>query len=528
MAFTGIMFNTGLHEANGLASDTITLEGPYRPSSTALEHLENITALQLRGEAHDEGKVVRLREVEGRTFTSTTKTVFATTGFPMSLEISHANPTLVRHRLLSRPKVVLAINEPFFTRSEHAGFVLRLDHLSDMLLLHLPHRPAPQFFKHTEPLFSLPSAPNLKNFGNKLLKQGKPLAAEFVYTHALHTIKDTDVELKLDLHRTRAEARLRLGPNDGAKGDALLAVIDAADERSLQLNGNAFYRAGRASYELCDYNRAIALATPQLNNVPGDGHGEALIMKAKSRLHEQVNGEYNVAAMLPAPDAASPYVTAEIATPNQSSIGQALDVSSRTLSRLEAKSGSIFPSCIPSDQDIKDAQLALDCVEVAYEKAESRCLPLLVGHRFSLRVTLQDAAGNRQGTLKAHGYLMHAYKARGEYQNLVKQLSDYFAPHATTTSNWREKTSGSKPRGTRFVRKPRRSLSCSRCRTSGASLARSRCRCSEGSGEEAVLYVQWTVGLIRYRLRGYLIRLCLMAEKLIRDRAVPLPRRASP
>jgi tetratricopeptide (TPR) repeat protein len=95
------------------------------------------------------------------------------------------------------------------------------------------------------------------------------------------------------VHRNRAQARLCLEHWDGAYSDAMAGmrlVPSEPDDLANIQNMRAFYRAGRAAYELGAYDRAHSAYTSVTEIAPNDIDGLRELKRTETRITEQATG----------------------------------------------------------------------------------------------------------------------------------------------------------------------------------------------------------------------------------------------
>lgn len=117
------------------------------------------------------------------------------------------------------------------------------------------------------------------------------------YTRGLNTIRPEDIELKRDLHRNRSQASLLLDQYDNAKADALASLTASDDHKSKLLDSKALYRAGRAAYQLQEFDNARELFEQVLSLSPLDKDGIRERQRTGLRLQEQQKGFYDFEAI---------------------------------------------------------------------------------------------------------------------------------------------------------------------------------------------------------------------------------------
>lgn len=114
------------------------------------------------------------------------------------------------------------------------------------------------------------------------------------YTKALQRVGTSNETLKRDLHRNRAQARLYLERYDGAYTDALASLSkDRHDPVLRAQDAKAFFRAGRAAYQLGAFGKALEAFTSMVDISHCDDDGLRELERTKGRIAEQETGIYH-------------------------------------------------------------------------------------------------------------------------------------------------------------------------------------------------------------------------------------------
>lgn len=191
------------------------------------------------------------------------------------------------------PGAVMAIKEPFFRSvSEDTGMALGIDHPSDVIFLEDDH---PMYPSKWIPSAQRKTAVYWKSEGNNALKQKDYIKANYCYSKGASAL-DLELNLKHDLLRNRAQVGLSLDHYEAVKADAMASLSGNDDDRSK--DSKALWLAGRAAYELSDYQQASELFHRMLDLTPLDDDGKRELARTKLRLTEEENGVFDFAAML--------------------------------------------------------------------------------------------------------------------------------------------------------------------------------------------------------------------------------------
>ncbi|KAI4742137.1 SET domain-containing protein [Aureobasidium sp. EXF-12298] len=173
--------------------------------------------------------------------------------------------------------MVLAVKNPYLRSViANGGMSLCIFHPSDIVLLDQDHELFPAKWKTAQHNVAQ-NAAQWKVYGNAALKEKNFQKANYSYSKGLSApgLNDT---LKTDLHRNKARVELLLG-------------------LSKELDCKAFYRAGRAMYELADYQAAKAMFDQCLQLLPQDADGLRELNRTVCRITEERDGHFEFSAM---------------------------------------------------------------------------------------------------------------------------------------------------------------------------------------------------------------------------------------
>ena len=271
---------------------------PYPPSSKSVSDLSPLSIDDLQLESHHRGKVLVLRCIEQPIRSAAIQTIVEdSSGTAERLALYNVPSSYKSEDVLPQDNV-LAVKEPYYEQSGQ-GSCIRVDHPSDIVPLSLSSGFFPESFRPPKNK----SALDLKDEGNAAYGFKNYLLALRIYTGAIDTISDSsqteDVSLKRLILRNRAMAHTYLGHFESALSDAKEAVIpqdEAQDPADVKQNTTAYYRAGRAAYELHWYSEAEIHFNKVIELSPGDTDSLNELKKIKDRQKETA-GEYDFAAM---------------------------------------------------------------------------------------------------------------------------------------------------------------------------------------------------------------------------------------
>ncbi|KAG9750223.1 SET domain-containing protein, partial [Aureobasidium melanogenum] len=270
----------------------------YLPSRASILKLTNKIYLDdLDLETHHHGSFLILR-----TFARSTNVSDIQTFMPVEDETGEVDRiAILNFGLSSWPQkqlpsgVVLGIKEPFYSSvSEDMSMALCVHRPSDVLFLDEDHPMFPPEWKSSA---RLKTASEWKLDGNNALKSKDYIKANRCYTKGLAALTPADNELKSDLLRNRAQARLSLGCYETAKADAIASTEEGAT-RDESKHRKALYRAGRAAYELQDYKFAQDIFQQVLSTLPSDQDGLRELKRTELRIQEAADGVFDFATML--------------------------------------------------------------------------------------------------------------------------------------------------------------------------------------------------------------------------------------
>jgi tetratricopeptide (TPR) repeat protein len=256
----------------------------------------SIDDLQL--ESHHRGKVLVLRCIEQPIRSAAIQTIVEDSNGAAERLALYNVPSSFKFEDILPQDLVLAIKEPYYEQSGQ-GSCIRVDHPSDIVALSLSSRLLPESFRPSENK----SALELKDEGNAAYGSKNYLLAFRIYTSAIDAIsnsnKTEDISLKRLILRNRAMVHLYLGHFESALSDAKEAAIpqdEAQGPADVKRNTTAYYRAGRAAYELHWYSEAEIRFNKALELSPGDADSLNELRKIKDRQKETA-GEYDFSSM---------------------------------------------------------------------------------------------------------------------------------------------------------------------------------------------------------------------------------------
>lgn len=307
------------NHSEGETLPVLTVGQPYPPCITPTSELHIMKLADLRMETHHRGSkliVKRAAGVRGKGLSSVVQLAARSWTIVQDVEVEGEVERLevCLHTHQHGKDVLeysggkkLVVREPYFTITEKGEATLRVDHPSDLEWLDDEEVPPGQKLedRKDDTKTAVHEARRCKERGNSALAARDPSLSYAHYTRGLlqlgrhqagDSTKSSTVELKAitrDLHRNRAHTNLLLNHLDVARSDALASLAGASTQNpeSQTLDSKAYYRAGCASYNLCEYEEARDFFSKRQYLTPEVG--DAAIRKTDQRIRERDNGAYD-------------------------------------------------------------------------------------------------------------------------------------------------------------------------------------------------------------------------------------------
>jgi tetratricopeptide (TPR) repeat protein len=271
----------------------------YPPCSQALSELTALTIADLELESHHRGKVLILRGIDEPVRSAAVQTIVEDSSGDVERLAVYNCPANWKPEDYLPDEAVFAVKEPYYEQAGQ-GSCVRVDHPSDIVRLSPSDPMLPELFRPSESK----SAFQWKDEGNKAYGSGDYHLALRLYNNAIDVLsrsnKTENVTLRRLILRNRTMVQFYLGHLEPALMDAQAAIIpqdeiqDAAVDT--KRNTTAYFRAGRAAYELHQYNVAEQLFNRALQLSPGDSDSLKELDKIKVR-RKEMGGEYDFDAM---------------------------------------------------------------------------------------------------------------------------------------------------------------------------------------------------------------------------------------
>jgi tetratricopeptide (TPR) repeat protein len=280
------------------------IDNPNAPCILSIDELEPMTLSELVMGSHHRGKLLLVKFETDRGCARLSASACVRDGQSdveclapnlvcMNLDVGHHWPPQGQW---------FAIKEPHLTLHE-MGYdpYIRVDHPSD--ILEVACLPPTQL---TRPVFSdiraiLHHEPPLqcKEAGKSALANGDVQGSMNLFSKGLQyflgNLESESSEVKRNLLRNRAYARLKLGQYEGAVTDAIASLSNQTLDK--HKDAKSYFRAGQASYALGDYDAAATFSKKLLDLLGDHPDAAQLLSKTEARLREQTSGVYDIAAI---------------------------------------------------------------------------------------------------------------------------------------------------------------------------------------------------------------------------------------
>lgn len=294
--------NTSLHDIDeilfmqSLDAQMTVIGEAYPPSIQPISILTPILLSDLKLETHHRGRVLIVKTFcEPIRISSIQNAVEDIQGSVDRLSVHNLPSAFPMDRVLPKGAIV-AVKEPYLKATADGGIMVQVDHPSDFVLLdsHDPLVP-PQWRTDSK---AATAGSQLKEEGNTAFKRSNWQDAGKLYTEAL-ALAGSDTDLRRTILRNRSQVYLNLGHYQSASEDAIAAVATGDDtpHQAKVLNVKSYFRAGRAQYELRNFDLAKEYLDKALSLDPTEKTVKADLARTKQRILEQQKGNYNFTAM---------------------------------------------------------------------------------------------------------------------------------------------------------------------------------------------------------------------------------------
>lgn len=269
------------HKGNLL---TLDHSAPYAPCVLSSDELEPILISDMKMETHHRGRKILLRvctpvcRVDGLMMVTDDENETA-----IRLQLYHQpEEALIPAAQLFKPGTVLIVKEPWFKRSLEGTFVLRVDHVSDLIRLHGQDERIPS--KWRARFVELDSAKS-RIAGNEHFRNREWDNALQQYTRAIEVAEnDGDAQVA---YVNRSLVNLRLGRPEEAFRDAV------AMNSKLQPTEKGVFREALCLYQLQKFDQCFSKLRELLDLYPSNSAAPAEMEKVRARLLECNEGIYD-------------------------------------------------------------------------------------------------------------------------------------------------------------------------------------------------------------------------------------------
>ncbi len=277
---------------------TCQLNHAYPPSSTPVSELKPISISELRLETRHVGRALIVRTFSRPKLMSSVMSLIEDSKLDVDqIAVYNEDPKANFEHILPKD-TVFAVKEPYYKKAANGGYLVRVDHPSDLVKLAPTHPMVPKELAPSLRELNI-GALGLKEIGNAAFKKKDYLPALEAYSRALDVCGEDAESIKYDLYRNRAIVNTHLQRYEQASSDAMSALIPKANggQKEDKDNVKALYRAGHALYCCEQFSEAESAFQQLLSISSTDPNGMAQLAKTKARLEEAIAGKYNFAAM---------------------------------------------------------------------------------------------------------------------------------------------------------------------------------------------------------------------------------------
>ncbi|KAF3923141.1 hypothetical protein ABW20_dc0107877 [Dactylellina cionopaga] len=262
---------------------------PYAPSKfRAVEKLTKIYIDDLKLETRHRDEVVFVRTiVDAKRLTSVSTIVEDENGDVTQLQVFNMGRRVDLEEAFPKNQII-AIKEPLFMFSSTAVPSIRVDHISDMVMLHCDDVSVPKAWSCADEIKR--TADDFKNIGNQAMKIGKTGEALKWYTAGLEVSNFPATKLALLLNRSLTH--LRRSEYDASLIDAESALlIDPTNEKAL-------YRKAKSLYHLRRFGHCGNTLLKLTKAYPNNQEAKQELMAVRQRILEETLGRYDFKYMV--------------------------------------------------------------------------------------------------------------------------------------------------------------------------------------------------------------------------------------
>ncbi|RDL33831.1 SET protein [Venustampulla echinocandica] len=271
----------------------VILPSAYSPSSVPLDDLQKISLDDLKLETHHRGCFVTgMTITPPYQFSETITIIQDESGSVASLILGFQDDSLLNSGASLPQNSTVAIKEPYVQMNEDSGYVIRVDHPSDIAVLRGDDPAVSMIMQFVAEKKEI-SPMEWKKEGDRAYLERKYSSAIECYTQAIDAgLKECDQTFVNDAYRKRAFANLAAESFQNAKADILSSCPEEA------VDSKACFTIGRAAYELREYEESKNYFEKALQATPNDVKARKEYNRALARIGEQESGNYDFEKMI--------------------------------------------------------------------------------------------------------------------------------------------------------------------------------------------------------------------------------------
>ncbi|EPE34368.1 SET [Glarea lozoyensis ATCC 20868] len=276
-------------DSNTRWAKQITIPNAYAPSMVPLEKLQQIPLSALALETHHRGSFITASTITpAYQFSTTTTLVQDASNTVAVLVLGFQDDSVTPIPQNS----TVAIKEPYVKYHESAGWIIRVDHPSDIAVLRGDDPAVTMIMKFVKEKRDV-SGEEWRKQGDGAFLEGKFGSAVECYTQALSdSLSKENLHSSQDVYRKRAFANLMSQRYQQAKEDSL-ASCSGTD-----LDAKAYFTAGKACYALRSFVESKTYLEKALELNPSDMKARKELNRVLIRLEEHNTGNYDFARMI--------------------------------------------------------------------------------------------------------------------------------------------------------------------------------------------------------------------------------------
>ncbi|KAI0550313.1 hypothetical protein F4679DRAFT_594767 [Xylaria curta] len=272
----------------------------YPASVRMVDDLVSMSISRMELQKHHRGKKVLLRVITPQnTLIAVMAIVEDEEGTAVLLQLYHQHQSIGTDlEDILHPNTVLMVKEPFFEVTANGSYSIRVDHVSDVVILHNTDPRIPS--KWNTRSHETESSTIIREQGNVAVKKKQWTEAEKLYSHAIRAAKTPEEKQLAYLNRSLANLQLRRP--EKALAD-VLAVTDAG-----RLDDKRLFREARALYEMGRFAESLEKWRVFARSYPQNADARTWLLKTEKRVQEAQRGEYDFVSMYEQAKATPPII----------------------------------------------------------------------------------------------------------------------------------------------------------------------------------------------------------------------------